>query len=306
MVRSTHNEPIAKASFPVCLASPRSLAFIIALTLLSLFGVSHQLAAQAPDNLVPLVFGVSPTEETDTLKSRFAPLVSYLQGRLGRPVRLEIAKSPLTQVVRTGIGRIDIAYLEVEEYLHLTQRYGVRPILAGLSLDKGAGIKGVIVTAKDSPIITLRDLQDTDVAFGDVNSATGYLLAHMALTQANVTVKEHHLAKQPNIAYGILAGNFAAGAINERVFRQFADRGLRLLMTLPASPPPVFVSNPKLPSALQVEIRATFQEIGAAPGSLEVLRAIDRNADGLIPITDNDYDAIRQLQKGAAAAGGDR
>lgn len=243
-----------------------------------------------------MVLGVSPSEETDLLRRRFTPLAEVLQTLLQQEVRLEISKSPLTQIIRTGIGRIDIAYLEAGEYLKVTERYGQLPILTGLAMGKRKASIDLIAIANNSRYKTISDLQGARLAISDPDSNIGAFNALRLLEQTGISVKQIQLEKQPNIAFGILAGDFDAGVLTDHSYQNYAALGLRTLRTLPASPPPVFVASKSLPVDLREKVSAILNTIGSSPEYLHVIAAIDPFASGFTQIVDQDFDEIRKTQ----------
>lgn len=276
-----------------------SRPLLFPLLLISLFAGPASLTggawAKSTGTASPLLFGLSPTMATDDLLNRFTPLARFLEAELGRPVEVRIARSSLTQIVRLGVDRIDFAFMDAGEYVALSERYGPKPLLARLNFAEDRRERGMIVASSEGPIRQFADLEGVDFAFGDANSAIGFLIPHALLSEAGISVKGRHLPRLVNVAYGILSGNFAAGAVDETVYSRFAHHGLRLVAPLPETPPSVLVARGSMSKSLLREIRAALWRLNRTSEGKAVIAAIQPLATGLTGIEDDEFDGLRRM-----------
>jgi phosphonate transport system substrate-binding protein len=124
------------------------------------------------------------------------------------------------------------------------------------------------------------------------------------LIEAGVSLKgSEFLGSHHNVALGVLAGDFDAGALKEDVFEAYEGRGLRAIAWTPSVSDHVFVSGGKLkPDDLKAVRWALFRLKDSAEG-IAVLNSIQEGVTGLVPASDADYDSLRGILKTLDKAG---
>lgn len=254
-----------------------------------------------------LVLGIHPYLSSSELYKRFGPLADHLGRELGRPVQIRIENSYDSHIKAIGKGRTDIAFMGPASFVKLTAKYGRVPLLAAFETKGSRTFKGVIVVRQDSPIKTLSDLRGKKFAFGDVDSTMSHLVPRFMLLNAGIDVKSlgkfEFLTNHDNIALGVLAGNFDAGALKEDIYNEYAKQGLRALATSAPVPDHIFVARKGLPDDLVRKISAILISLGDTGDGRLVLGSIQSSLTALVPARDADYDPLRKLIAALARAG---
>lgn len=276
----------------------------VVLFALTVFALSIVPAAMAKDGLL---LGVHPYLQASEILARFTPLAEHMEKELGRPVSIEIAGTYQEHIDRCGAGRLDIAFLGPASYVKLTKAYGKRPILGAVEVNGRQTFHGVIIVRQDSPLRGLRDLKGRTFAFGDPNSTMAHLVPRSLLLQAGVGPNDlagsKHLSNHDNIALGVLAGDFDAGAVKQDIYERYRDRGLRTLAVTPEIADHLFVACSALPHATIKAARAALLGLGNEPGGSAILRTLRSDVTGVVMVRDSDYDPLRRIIDGLKQVG---
>ncbi len=248
-----------------------------------------------------LVLGVHPFKPATRLTEAFSPLTRYLSEKLGEPVVLRIARDYQTHIDSVGNNEVDIAYMGPASYVKFREQYGEYPLLARQKIGEKPVFHCKIFVRADSPLHTLTELAGKRFAFGETHSTMSHLVPRYMLNQAGITVDRFasytFVGDHVNVALGVLAGDFDAGAVKEDVYYKYKDRGLREIATSEPVSDHVFVASHKL-SANQVhKLREIMLQMNKNPKGLAALQAITSGVTALVPVQDSDYDSLRMVLK---------
>ena len=282
---------------------PFALAVTLAI-LLSLNGCPA--AAQSSQ---PLKLCVHPYLSASELIKRYTPLAEYLGRQLGRPVMLEIGSSYDAHIHRIANGIMDIAFMGPASYVKLTSQYGKRPILAAFKTKEGKFFHGHIMVRKDSPITSLAQLKGKRFVFGDHASTLSHIVPRHMLLKAGIDVKQFsqvsYVANHDNIALGILAGSFDAGAVKEEVFLQYQPQGLRSLARSAPITDHVFIARDNLPKETVQALRKAFLGLSDSAEGRQIISGMRSDVIALVPADDRDFDVLRVIMDELKQAGVD-
>lgn len=253
-------------------------------------------AAESP---APLTLGIHPYLPAKELTTRFQPLADYLGKSIGRTITIRIGRDYEEHNRAVGTNAVDIAFMGPAEYVKLTDEYGPRPLLARLEVGGKPELFGAIVVRKDSPIHTLADLKGHRFAFGDPNSTMSHLVPRGMMAAAGVPLSAlseyKFLGAHKNVALGVLAGDYDAGAVKMEVFEEFAPRGLTLLAKTPPVSEHLFVVRPDMPAAQVAMLRQALLNLKNLPEGEGIMQTIHKKMTAFAPVTDADYDSLRTL-----------
>lgn len=248
-----------------------------------------------------LVLGVHPFKPATRLVDAFTPLTQYLGDKLGQRVTLRISQDYQAHIDATGHNAFDIAYLGPSLYVKLRDAHGERPLLARQRIGARPVFHSKIFVRANSPINDLAGLAGKRFAFGDPKSTMGHLVPRYQLWQAGITVDRlagyRFVGDHVNIALGVLAGEFDAGAIKEDVFYQYEKRGLRAIATSEPISDHLFVASSRMPPALVDRLRDIMLGMHQDPRGREALQAVTAGINALVPVQDSDYDSLRAVLK---------
>jgi phosphonate transport system substrate-binding protein len=274
---------------------------------LALLFITGQLsAAQAP---VPLTLCVHPYLSASELVKRYTPLTEYLAKQLGRRVHLEIGSTYDTHIHKIGNGIVDIAFMGPASYVKLTNQYGKRPLLAAFKTQEGKFFHGHIMVRKDSPISSLAQLKGKRFVFGDPASTMTHVVPRHMLLKAGVDVKDFSqasfVANHDNIALGILAGTFDAGAVKEEIFLQYESRGLRSLARSEPITDHLFIARKDLPQNTVQALRKALLWLSDSPEGKRIISSMRSDVIALVPADDRDFDSLRTIMNDLTRTGVD-
>jgi phosphonate transport system substrate-binding protein len=155
-----------------------------------------------------------------------APLKTYLEQKLGRPVNLIIPTNYNATVEALGNGSLDFAYLGGLTYIKAHARYGVVPLV---QRSTDLQFRSCFITSSNSSIHTLGDLKGKTFAFGDINSTSGHLMPYLEMRQAGVdpnsALKYRYTGSHPATAKAVESGAVDAGALDETVYNSMISEG---------------------------------------------------------------------------------
>jgi phosphonate transport system substrate-binding protein len=132
------------------------------------------------------VFGYVGRGASNATRARFVDFTE----RLGRAARLEVAifESTSYEDLSTAIvsGYVDLAWLPPIPFMALDARSAISPLVAHQRAD---GFHSALIVAAESPVHSLPSLEGVRAAWVDRESASGFLLARIALAQAGVDLR---------------------------------------------------------------------------------------------------------------------
>jgi phosphonate transport system substrate-binding protein len=271
---------------------------IVAVCILAQASWLADAAVQQTDRLV---FGIHPYLPAAEVQKRFKPLIDYLSSQLDRQIELRVSKNYETHIENVGNNIFDIAYMGPSSYVGMTEKFGMRPLLARLEVNGKPDFHGYIVTRKDSPVQALEQLAGRRFAFGSAHSTMSYLVPRHMLKRAGVGLEQlgnyTFLGNHRNVALGVLIGEFDAGAVKEEVFDEFRSRGLRKLATSPSISEHVFVGRFDMPEEQRQKIQQAMFSLSGTEQGRKILAAIKKTVTALVPANDSDYDNLRTIMR---------
>lgn len=253
-----------------------------------------------------LVFAVHPYLPATEISEKFGPLVKYLSNELGEPIEIKISLDYKNHIVEIGKDNVDIAYMGPASYVKMTNTYGKKQLLACQESDSKTTFHGVIIVRKDSPLSSLGDLAGKRFAFGDPESTMSHLVPRYMLWKEGITLDNlggyAFLANHHNVALGVLAGDFDAGAVKEEVFYEYEKRGLRELVRTPGISDHVIVATNRLSPEKIKKLRDVLHSLKGKEDGRDILNSI-KPSISLVPAKDEDYDNLREILKALTKLG---
>lgn len=254
-------------------------------------------SSQANEKPGGFVFAVHPYLSEREITQRFTPLIKYLENELQEPVRLAVAASYREHIEAIGRNKVDIAFLGPVAYVRLTEVFGYKPILGRFEVAGQENLYGIIATRTDSEIGTLNGLAGARFAFGSKESTMSHIVPRYMMMQAGLSLglpRAHHfLGSHGNVALGVLAGDYNAGAMKKEVFEKYASRGLKQLAITMGVPDHLFVARTDMPDKRVSQIRAVLSQLKQSDSGQRILTELHGNLTGIIQSSDVDYDVLR-------------
>ncbi len=248
-----------------------------------------------------------PDESPTELARKAAPLVKYLEGRLGMKVEF----TPVTDyaaAVETLVSRkIDFAWFGGFTFVQANVRSGgkVLPLVQRVEDEK---FRSVFITS-DPGIKALADLKGKDLSFGSQSSTSGHLMPRSFLLQAGLNPDKdfrrvaYSGAHDATIA-AVASGKVQAGALNISVWEKFvADRKVdtdkvKVFYTTPAYYDYNWSVHADMPAALREKLKKALLDLDPATSEGKEILQLQR-ATRFIPTVPENYKGIEAAARSA-------
>ncbi|MEK8025321.1 putative selenate ABC transporter substrate-binding protein [Pseudaquabacterium rugosum] len=277
--------------------------------LLGVAGASALLAtglAQAQSGGVLRVTAI-PDESPTELARKAAPLMKYLEGKLG----LKVEYTPVTDYaasVEALVNRkVDLAWFGGFTFVQAHVRSGGK-VIPLVQREEDEKFRSVFITT-DAAIRTLADLKGKDVSFGSQSSTSGHLMPRSFLLQAGLNPESdfrrvaYSGAHDATIA-AVAAGKVQAGALNISVWDKFVAEKkvdlskVRVFYTTPPYYDYNWTVHADMPAALREKLSQAFLTLGKDTAEGQEILALQR-ATRFVPTQAANYKGIEAAAKSA-------
>jgi phosphonate transport system substrate-binding protein len=184
----------------------------------------------AASSFAQAVFRVTaiPDESPTELARKAAPLMKYLEAKLGTKVEFTPVTDYAAAVEALASRKVDLAWFGGFTFVQAQARSGGKAIPI-VQREEDEKFRSVFITS-DPAIKKLADLKGKDVSFGSQSSTSGHLMPRSFLLQAGVDPDKdfrrvaYSGAHDATIA-AVAGGKVQAGALNISVWEKFvADK----------------------------------------------------------------------------------
>jgi phosphate/phosphite/phosphonate ABC transporter binding protein len=213
----------------------------------------------------PIVVRLAPVMNEAELQRDHEPIRLYLERRIGRPVRFEVAASYEAAAEAVLDDTVDYAFLPAGTVRWLAEREPGLVLLAVKVVDGSASTDGYLLSGREAGAPqTVADLRGKTICLADPLSSTGWRMPRAYLESQgfdltkDVAILESGTHEQ--VLVDLLAGRCEAGATYSGNFNTADQRGLatarlRILATTGSAPHDAFVADedadPETTAALQ-------------------------------------------------------
>jgi phosphonate transport system substrate-binding protein len=258
--------------------------------------------AQADGVSDPAVLRVAllPDENAATVIKDNQGLKDYLEKRLDKKIELVVTTDYSSMIEAMRFGRLELAYFGPLSYLLARSKSDIEPF-AALVAHGSTTYTSVVIANTASGINTVADVKGKDVAFGDPASTSSHLVPRALLLdhglEAERDYKPHYLGAHDAVAKAVENGNAQAGALSRPIYNSLVERKLinseKVKVIAETKPIPQYpwTMRSNLDEALKEKIRNAFYDLKEA----EILKKF--KAQGFAPISDKDYDGLRDTAK---------
>jgi phosphonate transport system substrate-binding protein len=248
-----------------------------------------------------------PDESPTELARKAAPLVKYLEGKLGMKVEF----TPVTDyaaAVETLINRkVDLAWFGGFTFVQASARSGGK-VIPIVQREEDERFRSVFITS-DPSIKTLADLKGKDVSFGSQSSTSGHLMPRSVLLQAGIDPDKdfkrvaYSGAHDATIA-SVAAGKVQAGALNISVWEKFVAEKkvdtdkVHVFFTTPPYYDYNWSVSADMPELLRAKLTQAFLALDRkTPEGKEILEL--QRATRFVPTRPENYKGIEAAAKSA-------
>lgn len=270
----------------------------LATTLLFVLGLASSIQA-ADANPDKLKIALLPDENASELIKRNQPLKDYLETALDKKVELIVTTDYSSMIEAMRFGRIDLAYFGPLSYVMAKSKSDIEPF-AAMVVDGKPTYRSVIIANVESGVTDYAEVKGRKVAYGDRASTSSHLIPKTVLLEsaglrAGDDYEQHFVGTHDSVAVNVANGNADVGGLSEVIFGHVSERGLidpsrvKVLGYSKEYPQYPWTMRSDLDAQLKERIRESFLEIDDP----EVLKNF--KAEGFAPISDGDYDVIRDM-----------
>ena len=269
--------------------------------MISLIGVLSNSLVFAADKSNPDVLRVAilPDENASELIKQNKKLQLYLENRLDKKIELVVTTDYSSMIEAMRFGRLELAYFGALSYVMAKQKAEIECFAA--QMKKGSIMyHGVIIANKKTNINKIEDIRGTNMAFGDPASTSSHLIprAHL-LINADLDIDDyipHYLGAHDAVAMNVQNGNADAGGLSKKIFEHLVERGMisldkvKVIAVSDPFPNYPWTMQSSLNPELKEKIKAAFYELDDPEITIPL------KADGFLPVTDADYDIVRNTR----------
>jgi phosphonate transport system substrate-binding protein len=270
-------------------------------------GLLLVLATQAGAQQVFRITAI-PDESPTELARKAAPLVKYLEARLGMRVEFTPVTDYAASVEALVNRKVDLAWFGGFTFVQAAARSGGK-IIPLVQREEDERFRSVFITS-DPAIKALSDLRGKDVSFGSQSSTSGHLMPRSFLLQAGLDPDKdfrrvaYSGAHDATIA-AVAAGKVQAGALNISVWEKFvADKKVdeskvRVFFTTPTYYDYNWSVHADMPAALRQKLAEAFLALDrATPQGKEILEL--QRATRFVPTKADNYRGIEAAARSAS------
>ncbi len=249
--------------------------------------------------------GLLPRLPEQEMVEMFTPLAKYLEKEIGQKVTIVVPKNFDAFTKMAIAGEFDLGYANPYIYVLIKKDVpAAEPLALAAEPKIGTRFKGIIFVRKDKPVKSVNDLKGKKIAFMDPGSAGAYLVQMLMLKEAGISKAEItpvFVKKPAAVAEAVLFGKADAGGIRADDLEKVPNSNeFRVIGT--SSPIPNFplFATKKADKAVTAKVRDALLKL--KPGTAKAFPVLGpAKIEGFVPITDKDFDLIREAA-GAAGA----
>ena len=247
-----------------------------------------------------------PDESPTELARKAAPLVRYLEAKLGMKVEFTPVTDYAASVETLINGKVDLAWFGGFTFVQASVRSGGK-VIPLVQREEDERFRSVFITS-DPAIRTLADLKGKDVSFGAQSSTSGHLMPRSVLLGAGLDPDKdfkrvaYSGAHDATIA-AVAAGKVQAGALNISVWEKFvADKKVDTNKVRVIFTPPYYDYNwsvsAAMPEALRIKLTQALLALDrSTPEGKEILDL--QRATRFVPTRPENYRGIEAAAKSA-------
>jgi phosphonate transport system substrate-binding protein len=270
---------------------------IAALTL----GFASALAVgKAESNPDELKVALLPDEDASAVIRDNQKFKQYLEDKLGKKIKLVVTTDYSSMIEAMRHERIDLAYFGPLSYVLARSRSDIDAFAA--KTKRGSSTyQAVVIANAEAGINEIRDIKGHDMAYGDQASTSSHMIPKSMLLdqglEARKNYQEHFLGAHDAVAVAVQNGRAQAGGLSRPIFESLVARGV-----IDAAKVKVLAYSKPFPqypwawrNSLDRELKEAIKTAFYGLDDKEILENF--KADGLAPISDADYDVVRDLKK---------
>jgi len=242
---------------------------------------------------------ILPDENASELIKQNKKLQDYLEDRLGKEIELVVTTDYSSMIEAMRFNRLELAYFGPLSYVMAKEKSEIECFAA--QMKRGSIVyHSVIIANKKTNINKIEEIRGTNMAFGDPASTSSHLMPRAyLLLNSGLDIDDytpHYLGTHDAVAMSVQNGNAAAGGLSKKIFEHLVERNVisldkvKVIAVSDPFPNYPWTMQSYLNPELKEKIKAAFYEIDDP----EITKPL--KADGFLPVTDSDYDIVRDTR----------
>lgn len=220
------------------------------------------------------ILAVVPQIASGEVHRNWTPLIEKLSKSTGGNVEIRFYSSIPKFEVAFLKGEIDLAFMNPYHAVMAKRAQGYIPLVR----DGANPLTGILVVRRDSPIKSIKELNEKTLAFPAPNAfgASLYMRALLA-GQEKISIAPHYIKTHSNVYRHVIMGEAAAGGgVNNTLKREPPEvqAQLRVLFETPGVPSHPLVAHPRVPERVRQAVTNTLLEMGNDPAGQKWLAAM--------------------------------
>ncbi|HDR05443.1 MAG TPA: phosphonate ABC transporter substrate-binding protein [Candidatus Marinimicrobia bacterium] len=246
----------------------------------------------------PLIwFGVISRYNPQMIYKGYQPLIDYLSEHTPYRFELRLSSDYEESVRQLERGEADLAFLGSLIYARRRQLSHLQCILKPLNRDGEPLFYSALISRIDSPVKALSDLRGKRIALPSRHSWSGNWLLD-TLQNSGIAVTElgriDYFPYHHTVLYQALRGDYDAGVVKDRVWREYSGKDMRVIMLSDAVPGSPIVVRKGVDDALVLAVKKALLAIDSQKPAFQLMLSDwdEEFRNGFAPANDSDYDGL--------------
>ncbi|MDH5694204.1 MAG: phosphate/phosphite/phosphonate ABC transporter substrate-binding protein [Gammaproteobacteria bacterium] len=218
------------------------------------------------ESTTPLRLGILPDQGIETLKSRYTPLLDYLNSQTGLNFVFVFPDSYLELEQKFGNKEIDLAYFGGATFVSANKKYNAKPLVMR---DVDRRFTSYFLVHRSNKATSIQDFKNKRLAFGSKFSTSGHFMPRYFMSKENIVPEKFfseviYTGSHDKTARLVQDNKVEIGVVNSAIVDsmiadgQLASTRVRILKTTPPYPDYVWASQEGLNEKIVVNIRNAF------------------------------------------------
>jgi phosphonate transport system substrate-binding protein len=245
-----------------------------------------------------LTFGIVPQQSASKLARLWSPIIQRLSQQTGLSIRFATAPNIPTFEQRLKEGRYDIAYMNPYHFTVFNASPGYR----ALAKARDKRIKGILVTGKDNPVQSLKELEGSTLAFPAPAAFAATLLTQAQLKSEKIAFTPKYVSSHDSVYRSVAKGLYPAGGGIIRTLNNIEPdvrAQLRVLWTSAGHTPHAIATHPDMDPTNREKLQKAITRLDDDPKGKALLDRI--KIKGFEKASDKDWNDVRALNINAPA-----